>query len=76
MDIMHRQQPATNLTAMAAVVKPVIAAGTEVVIDHRPRRHVALESLVECNLRRLRRKLGPAGEQIETVVGVGYRLRA
>ena len=29
---------------------------------------------VDTHIRRLRRKLGPAGEQIETVVGVGYRL--
>jgi len=31
---------------------------------------------VDTHVRRLRHKLKPAGEQIETVVGVGYRLRA
>ncbi len=31
---------------------------------------------VDTHVRRLRRKLKSAGEQIETVVGVGYRLRA
>ncbi|MEM7355415.1 MAG: response regulator [Acidobacteriota bacterium] len=31
---------------------------------------------VDTHIRRLRHKLGPAGERIETVVGVGYRLRA
>ncbi len=31
---------------------------------------------VDTHVRRLRRKLKTAGEQIETVVGVGYRLRA
>ena len=31
---------------------------------------------VDTHVRRLRRKLDAAGEQIETVVGVGYRLRA
>ena len=31
---------------------------------------------VDTHIRRLRQKLGSAGERIETVVGVGYRLRA
>jgi two-component system phosphate regulon response regulator PhoB len=31
---------------------------------------------VDTHVRRLRRKLGAAAEQIETVIGVGYRLRA
>ncbi len=31
---------------------------------------------VDTHVRRLRRKLGPAAEQIETVIGVGYRLGA
>ena len=31
---------------------------------------------VDTHVRRLRRKLTPAGERIETVIGVGYRLRA
>lgn len=30
---------------------------------------------VDTHIRRLRRKLGPEAERIETVVGVGYRLR-
>jgi len=30
---------------------------------------------VDSNVKRLRRKLGPAGKQIETVRGVGYRMR-
>ncbi len=30
---------------------------------------------VDVHIRRLRKKLGPAGDQIETVVGVGYRFR-
>ncbi|MCB1033748.1 MAG: winged helix-turn-helix domain-containing protein, partial [Acidobacteria bacterium] len=29
----------------------------------------------DTHVRRLRQKLGAAGEQIETVVGVGYRIR-
>ena len=31
---------------------------------------------VDTHIRRLRRKLGPEAERIETVIGVGYRLRA
>ena len=31
---------------------------------------------VDTHIRRLRQKLKPAGDRIETVVGVGYRLRA
>jgi len=30
---------------------------------------------VDTHVRRLRRKLGPEAERIETVIGVGYRLR-
>ena len=30
---------------------------------------------VDTHIRRLRRKLGPEAERIETVIGVGYRLR-
>lgn len=31
---------------------------------------------VDTHIRRLRRKLGPEAERVETVIGVGYRLRA
>jgi two-component system phosphate regulon response regulator PhoB len=31
---------------------------------------------VDTHVRRLRRKLGPVADRIETVIGVGYRLRA
>jgi len=31
---------------------------------------------VDTHIRRLRRKLGPEADRIETVIGVGYRLRA
>jgi two-component system phosphate regulon response regulator PhoB len=30
---------------------------------------------VDTHIRRLRRKLGPEADRIETVIGVGYRLR-
>ena len=31
---------------------------------------------VDTHVRRLRRKLGPESDRIETVIGVGYRMRA
>jgi two-component system phosphate regulon response regulator PhoB len=36
---------------------------------------IVLERTIDVHIKTLRRKLGPAGEYIETVRGVGYRFR-
>ncbi len=36
---------------------------------------IVLERTIDVHIKSLRRKLGPAGERVETVRGVGYRLR-
>jgi two-component system alkaline phosphatase synthesis response regulator PhoP len=38
-------------------------------------RHDGSERTLDVHIRRLRRSLGPCGERIETVNGVGYRFR-
>ena len=38
-------------------------------------RAVVLERTIDVHVKSLRRKLGPAGEYIETVRGLGYRFR-
>ena len=36
---------------------------------------IVLERTIDVHIKTLRRKLGPAGELIETVRGLGYRFR-